>query len=77
MQLLSFSLSCLEVINTLKNDPLSNILGNLFCSKGVSEYLDIFGTFKGKARSGNMAMFLAIILEHKRKYLSINTRSKY
>ena len=73
LQLLSFSFSCLEVINTLKNDPLSNIVSNVFCTNGVSEYLDIFGTFEGKARSGNMAMFLAVILEHKRKYLSINT----
>ena len=73
LQLLSFSLSCLEVINTLKSNPLSNIIDKVFCGKSVSEYLNNFGTFVGKPRSGNMAMFLAIVLEHKRNYLSINT----
>ncbi len=73
LQLLSFSLSCLDVMNTLEYNPLSNIVKNVFNYNSVGEYLDSFGCFKGKPRSGNMAMFLAIALEHKRKYLSIDT----
>ena len=73
LQLLSFSFSCLEILNTLKFNPISNIVENIFCNNTVSEYLNIFGSFECRPRSGNMSMFLAIALEHKRKYLSINT----
>ena len=76
LQLLSFSLSSLEVINTLKDNPLSNIIKNVFSRMSVGKYLESFGSFEGKPKSGNMAMFLAIVLEHKKKYLSIDTSNK-
>ena len=40
LQLLSFSLSSLEVINTLKDNPLSNIVKNVFSRMSVEKYLD-------------------------------------
>ncbi len=73
LQLLCFSLSCLKILGTLEDDPLPFIIENLYLDYSTSKYLEGWGSLIGKPRSGNMAMFYAIILSHKKEYLSIDT----
>ncbi len=73
LQLLCFSLSCLKILGTLEDDPLPFITENLYLEFSTSKYLEAWGSLLGRPRSGNMAMFYAIILTHKKEYLSIDT----
>ena len=74
LQLLTFSLSALHILGTLKKDPLDSYTLELI-PDNVEQELKSYGTFDGVARSGNYSMFLAIILIHANLYLGINTKS--
>lgn len=67
LQLLTFSLSALSVINHIKLDPLEDHILPLV-SVDVKGNLEKFGALEGIPQSGNQAMFLAIILCHAGSY---------
>lgn len=75
LQLLTFSLSALKVINRIKQDPLEDVV-KPFLKNDVKTYLDHIGSLRGGPQSGNLAMFLAILLIHARDYLDIDTSSQ-
>ena len=74
LQLLTFSLSALAVINRIKMDPLEDHVLPLV-SLDVERDLWKFGALDGKAQSGNHAMFLAIILWHSGSHFDKNVQS--
>lgn len=74
LQLLTFVLSALHVLGTLRADALGEEVSSLLPSDLENE-LQCAGALHGKPRSGNQAMFLAILLIHARDYLHINTQS--
>ena len=75
LQLLTFSLSALSVLNQLKSYPLEDhilpLLGN-----DIERDLCQVGAFNGAPRSGNQAMFMAIILCHAREFLGMDVMDK-
>ena len=72
LQLLSFSLSALAIVGALKDDPLERHVMPLL-SHDVRGDLQRVGALDGVARSGNTAMFMAVLLLHARDYLGIDT----
>ena len=75
MQLLCFFFTCLEILGTLKDNPLPVITESLYSNYSTKEYLQGWDHLLVKPRSGNMAMFYAIILHTWINYLSIDTSS--
>lgn len=72
LQLLSFTLSALSVIGTLRHAPLrEEVLAML--PANLEQGLSDAGVFQGRARSGNHAMFMAILLLHAGQYLGADT----
>jgi len=69
LQLLTFTLSALSILGTLKNSPLSEHVEPLF-DDDIINRLTLSGTFFGKPGTGNLAMFYAILLIHRRDYLN-------
>ncbi|MAM71950.1 MAG: hypothetical protein CMP91_12490 [Gammaproteobacteria bacterium] len=61
MQLLTFSLSALKILEALDEYPLADEIVPLI-DLDVSEYLNNSGFARGVPRSGNQAMFIAILL---------------
>ena len=72
LQLLTFTLSALFILDTLKVDPLAKEVLELIPDNIVRE-LKQSGALDGIARSGNYAMFLGILLIHARDYLGLDT----
>jgi hypothetical protein len=72
LQLLTFSLSALAILNHLDSDPLADHVLHLL-SIDIGSYLGRAGALCGIAQSGNLAMFIAILLIHARDYLGMNT----
>lgn len=71
LQLLTFSLSALSILDRLRRDPLpGHVLSVL--SKDIEGDLARAGALRGVARSGNHAMFIAILLIHARDFLGIS-----
>ena len=69
LQLLCFTLSALSILNTLKDDPLSEHINELL-SVDIKKILTSSGVFMGKAGTGNLAMFYAIFILHSEEYLN-------
>ena len=74
-QLLAFTLSALSIYNSLNDDRLAKLVVEQL-PNDVESYLNSVGALKGKAQSGNHAMFIAIFLMHAKKQLGIDTNDK-
>ena len=61
MQLLTFTLSALSILGRLESNPLFNHIKDLMELK-IDVELKKLGVFDGVPRSGNQALFLAIVL---------------
>lgn len=72
LQLLTFSLSALTVLGRLDEDPLADVVLPLLPAD-VPAALRRAGADRGLARSGNHAMFIAILLLHARRSLERDT----
>lgn len=72
LQLLSFTLSALDVLGQLKSDPLEEVVSSLI-SHDIKADLSTVRALEGAPGSGNMAMFYIILLIHARDYLGKNT----
>lgn len=68
LQLLTFTLSALSILGTLESEPLAEAVAEVLPSDIQSDLLDA-EVFKGIPRSGNQAMFLAVLLLYARDYL--------
>jgi len=75
LQLLTFSLSALAILDRLDEDPLADHVLPVL-STDVEADLRRAGALDGKAGSGNQAMFLAILLIHARAMLGVDTTSR-
>ena len=75
LQLLTFSLTSLSIIDTLGEDGLEDHCQRLI-PRNVSEALDERNVKFGVPQSGNYAMFMAIILLHATRFLNQNYSSK-
>ncbi len=75
LQLLTFTLSALSIIDTLKNNPLEE--NTIFVKNiDIKRRLNLFGASKGLPKSGNFAMFYGVLLIHCKEYLNCNVESK-
>jgi hypothetical protein len=74
-QLLAFTLSALTVLDTLRDDPLEDLVTEQI-PFDVSAELERWGCLKGVPGSGNQAMFLAIFMIHARDNLGLMTQKK-
>lgn len=72
LQLLTFTLSSLRILDTLDNDPLKEHVLPLL-DQDIFKILKSKGVFKGEPQSGNFAMFYAILLEHAKLFLGVDT----
>jgi len=72
LQLLTFSLSALAILGELGEDPLEEFVRPILERK-VDSYFEQTGVLDGKAGTGNLAMFLGVLLIHAREYLKIDT----
>jgi hypothetical protein len=68
LQLLTFSLSALTILNQLDDDPLADHVLPVL-SDDIDADLARAGALTGRAGSGNHAMFIAILLAHARRRL--------
>lgn len=75
LQLLTFTLSALSILNLLEENSLEEHVIPII-KNNVNELLKEVGVHKGKAKSGNFAMFYIILLIHTKKYLKKNVESK-
>ncbi len=75
LQLLSFTLSSLSIINKLNFDNLENEVSEVI-PKDIKKALFLKGVFDCKGGSGNYAMFLAIFLIYSRDYLNKQCQNK-
>jgi len=75
LQLLTFTLSSLAILGTLCVNPLEDLICELLPSD-LSRELAESGVFAGLPRSGNHAMFIAILLCHAQKYLRYDTTAQ-
>lgn len=71
LQLLTFSLSAIHILNGLKTRPFQDIISFLI-PKNMDYYLKSIGAYKGVPRSGNLAMFMAILSIYGRDFLGIS-----
>lgn len=69
LQLLTFTLSALSILGTLRNAPLRDEVLEVLPTDLEAELMRA-GCFKGAARSGNHAMFIAILLLHAQQVLA-------
>jgi len=72
LQLLSFSLSALFILNRLDSEPLEDHVLPLL-TNDIELALTRSGALVGTPRSGNQAMFMAILLYHANEYLGQDT----
>lgn len=72
LQLLTFCLSALRLLGHLDDDPLPDMVLPLL-PNDVPRALRAAGADRGVARSGNQAMFVAILLLHARRSLGLDT----
>lgn len=75
LQLLTFTLSALSILGTLDRDPLLYLVTPLL-PDDIEESLIGAHSLTGAARSGNQAMFLAILLIYARDYLCLDTQER-
>lgn len=74
-QLLTFSLSALHILGTLKSDPLEDLIIEVL-PKNIHLELNKYGCLSGVPGSGNDAMFIAIFLIHSEKFLGFKNKNK-
>lgn len=72
LQLLTFALSALSIMNKLDSYSLEDHISELIQEQMIHS-LHSIGTFSGKPGTGNLAMFYGIILIYARDYLNTNT----
>ncbi len=72
LQLLAFSLSALYLMGANYFTNLEEIIKPLIV-EDIGWYLEKSGALIGQSQSGNLAMFMAILLIHARDYMGINT----
>ena len=72
LQLLCFTLSSLHILGTLEDDPLHDIIIELIPSN-LNNALHSCGALNGQPRSGNQAMFIAILLIYAKQYINVDT----
>jgi hypothetical protein len=72
LQLLTFTLSALSILGTLKSDPLSREVLELI-PDNIEKELKQTGALAGVPGTGNHAMFLGILLIYSKIYLGIDT----
>ncbi len=72
LQLLTFTLSSLAILDTLRGDPLEEQVCALL-PDDLGRELAESGVFDGRPGSGNHAMFMAILLCHAQQYLGLDT----
>ena len=72
LQLLTFSLSALTILGKLEDDPLEALVVP-FIRQDIDAYFNETSILEGEARTGNLAMFFAILLIHARDYLHVDT----
>lgn len=63
MQLVCFGLSCGAILDKEVNDQIAGSIIRLLAKTSVKEYLRDTGVWAGAPSSGNMAMFLAVLLQ--------------
>lgn len=73
LQLLTFTLSALAILGTLRDQPLQEEVQPLV-PDDIEAELRACGCLRGEARSGNQAMFLGILLLHARDWLALPTQ---
>ena len=76
LQLLCFTLSALNLLKKVDSTELDLEIKEIFLNIGIEEYLQNIKAFEGKAGSGNLAMFYAIILLHKKIYFNFSLESE-
>jgi hypothetical protein len=69
MQLMSFSLSALYLLDGLDENPLDDIVEALI-PQDMNIYLEQVGAFEGRPTSGNLAMCMASLMIYARDYLN-------
>ena len=72
LQLLTFTLTSLQILGRLRSDPLGDVIEPLL-SSDVGKDLARIRALEGVPQSGNLAMFMAILLLHARDYLGIDS----
>lgn len=75
LQLLTFSLSALSILGRSAAEPCEDHVLPLL-STDVRGDLERLGALEGRARSGNLAMFMAILLLHARDVLGVPTSAR-
>ena len=67
MQLLTFSLSALNILKVNNDKEIDNLINKVIPHNFI-HYMDISGVKSGKPRTGNLAMFLAICFINNKYY---------
>ena len=75
LQLFTFTLSALKIINTLSGDPLREFTLEII-RNNPNGIIKNAGTFYGKPGTGNLSMFYGILLIHAHENLSNNMESE-
>jgi hypothetical protein len=76
LQLLCFSLSALSIVDNLEENPFEHEIINKTFELNLIDFFIENSVFEGKASSGNMSMFIAIILIYGNKYLNLPSSLK-
>ena len=72
MQALTFTLSALAALGRLDEDPFDDLIRPML-PIDVPAVLDAVSALDGRAQSGNVAMCLAVVLIHARRFLGVDT----
>jgi hypothetical protein len=75
LQLLTFTLSCFSLLGRIRDSRLEPFVVKML-PDDMAVYLDRIRCFDGAAGSGNLAMFMAILLIHARDYIGIDTQER-
>jgi hypothetical protein len=72
MQALTLTMSALAALDRLADDPLEDLVRPVI-SRDVEADVRALGALQGRPQSGNLAMFLAIVLVHAQKFFGMDT----
>jgi hypothetical protein len=75
LQLLTFTLSCFSLLGRIRDPRIETAVVELI-PDDITVYLDRIRCFEGVAGSGNLAMFMAVLLIHARDYIGMNTQDR-
>ena len=76
LQLLSFTLSSLKILNTIEKDPMPELTENIFKGVSTKSYLNNIGALDGKPGSRKFCYVFAINLLHNKIYLNRKVENK-